>query len=148
MNTGGRETDDNVTGNYFVSARQEIAPFDRADRETRQVVLPVGVHVRHLGRFPTNLWIKVKQKKMTINLKTFRWAGKTEKKTHQTAVRAFAAFDDAGDDALCDVDIETPAREIIKEEKRFGAVGEDVVDAHRDEIDADGVVDSALDRNL
>ena len=39
-----------------------------------------------------------------------------------------------------DVDVEPAAREVVEEEQRLRALHEDVVDAHRDEIDADRVV--------
>ena len=38
--------------------------------------------------------------------------------------------------------------EIVEEEQRLGALDDDVVDAHRDEIDADRVVDAGLDGDL
>ena len=50
--------------------------------------------------------------------------------------------------SLAVVDVELAAREVIEEEKRLGAEREDVVDAHRDEIDADGVVAVELEREL
>jgi hypothetical protein len=37
-------------------------------------------------------------------------------------------------------DVELAAREVVEEEDRLGAEHEDVVHAHRDEVDADGVV--------
>ena len=38
--------------------------------------------------------------------------------------------------------------EVIEEEQRLGALDDDVVDAHGDEIDADRLVDAGLDRDL
>ena len=32
-----------------------------------------------------------------------------------------------------------PDRDVVEEEQRLGALADDVVDAHRDEVDADGV---------
>ncbi len=50
----------------------------------------------------------------------------------------------SGGDALQhvggDVDVEALAHEVVEEEERLGALHQDVVDAHRDEIDADRVV--------
>ena len=43
---------------------------------------------------------------------------------------------------------ELPGGEIVEEEQRLGALDDDVVDAHRDEIDADRVVDAGLDGDL
>ena len=44
--------------------------------------------------------------------------------------------------------IELAGREIVEKEQRLGALHDDVVDAHRDEIDADRVENAALDRDL
>ena len=38
--------------------------------------------------------------------------------------------------------------EVVQEEQRLGALHHDVVDAHRHQVDADGVVDAGLDRDL
>ena len=38
--------------------------------------------------------------------------------------------------------------EIVEEEQRLGALGDDVVDVHRNEVDADRVEDAGLDRDL
>ena len=38
------------------------------------------------------------------------------------------------------VDVEFPGGEVVEEEQRFGALHEHVVDAHRDQVDADRVV--------
>ena len=39
-----------------------------------------------------------------------------------------------------DVDVELAACEVVEKEQRLGALDEDVVDAHRDQVDADRVV--------
>ena len=38
--------------------------------------------------------------------------------------------------------------EVVEEEQRLGALDDDVVDAHRDEVDADRVEDAGFDRDL
>ncbi len=58
----------------------------------------------------------------------------------QRAAGAFAAGRDALDHLGRDVDVEPLADEVVEEEQRLGALHEDVVDAHRDEVDADRVV--------
>src|SRR5262249_48891948 len=55
---------------------------------------------------------------------------------------------DAAHDRLADVDVERAAREVVEEEERPRADGEDVVHAHGDEIDADAVVDAGRERDL
>ncbi len=54
------------------------------------------------------------------------------------------AFDDCGGDIL----VEPACGKIVEKQKRLRALDDDVVDAHRDQIDADRVVDAALDRDL
>ena len=44
--------------------------------------------------------------------------------------------------------IELAGGEIVEEEQRLGALHDEVVDAHGDEIDADRVVDAGLDGDL
>ena len=56
-----------------------------------------------------------------------------------------AALDDAGDDAFADGDVELAGGEVIQEEQRLGALNDHVVDAHRDQIDAHGVVPLRVD---
>ena len=45
-------------------------------------------------------------------------------------------------------DVELAGGEIVQEEQRLGALHQQVVDAHGDEIDADGVVPAGLDGDL
>ena len=46
------------------------------------------------------------------------------------------------------VDLEPAGGEIVEEEQRLGALADQVVDAHRDEVDADGVEPPGLDGEL
>jgi hypothetical protein len=46
------------------------------------------------------------------------------------------------------VDVELAGGEIVEEEHRLGALHQDVVDAHRDQVDADGVVAVELEGQL
>ena len=48
--------------------------------------------------------------------------------------------------AVCDVEL--AGGEVVEEEQRLGALRQQVVDAHGDEIDADGVVPAGLDGDL
>ena len=57
-----------------------------------------------------------------------------------------AASRDATDDVGRDVDIQTPAGEIVKEEQRLGSLHDDIIDAHRNEIDTDRIVAIQLPR--
>ena len=46
------------------------------------------------------------------------------------------------------VDVEMAGGVVVEEEQRLGALDDDVVDAHRHQVDADRVVDAGLDRHL
>ena len=59
-----------------------------------------------------------------------------------------ASGGDALDDVGGDADVEALADEVVEEEQRLGALHQDVVDAHRDEIDADRVVPVEREREL
>ena len=54
----------------------------------------------------------------------------------------------AGDHPLGDRIVELRAGEIIEEEERLGALHDQIVGAHRDEVDADPVMPAAVDREL
>ena len=54
----------------------------------------------------------------------------------------------AGDHPLGDAAVELAGGEIIEEEERLGALDDEIVGAHRDQIDADAVVAVVIDREL
>jgi hypothetical protein len=56
-----------------------------------------------------------------------------------------AALGDAGDDGGGDRHLELAGGVIVEEKQRLGALHDEVVDAHGDEVDADGVVNAGLD---
>ena len=102
---------------HHVARRDRLAVdglgfFNDADRETGQVVFAGRVHARHFGGFATD----------------------------QRTAGQFAALGNATDDGSGGIDIELAAGEIIEEEQRFGAKHQNVIDAHRDQILADGIV--------
>ena len=68
--------------------------------------------------------------------------------TDERAARLPAALGDAADDARAGLDVERAGREVVEEEQRLGAGDEHVVDAHRDEVDADRVVAVRRERRL
>ena len=59
---------------------------------------------------------------------------------NKSASAQFAAIGDAGDDFRHGFGLQLADRDVVEEEQRLSAGGEDVVDAHGDQIDADGVV--------
>src|SRR5205809_5501391 len=94
--------------------------LDRADAETGEVIIAAAVHARHFGGFATD----------------------------QRATGLTAALGDRGDDLRSDRVVELSRRVIIEEEQRLGALDDQIVSAHRDEVDADASVLAELDRQL
>src|SRR5690606_9908098 len=66
----------------------------------------------------------------------------------QRASRLAAPLRDATDDGRTLLGVELAGGEIVEEEQRFGALHDEVVDAHGDEIDPDRVVLSGIDGDL
>jgi len=93
-------------------AVDDAAFFDDADRKTGKIVLARRIHAGHLGGLAAD----------------------------QRAACLLATGGDALDHPRRGRDVELAAGEIIEEEQRLGALHQDIVDAHRDEIDADRVV--------
>src|SRR5271166_1407770 len=102
------------------AARQQVAAFRRADRETGEVVIALGIQSGHLGRLAA----------------------------HQRAAGFLAARCDAGDHRARLRDRQMTGREIVQEEQRLGALHHQIVDAHRHQIDANRIVQSGLDGQL
>ena len=97
------------------------AALDGADGEAGEIVVAVGIHAGHLGGLAAD----------------------------QRAAGLAAALGDAGDDrASPRRDLELAGGEIVEEEQRLGALHDEVVDAHGDEVDADRVVLAGVDREL
>src|SRR3569623_1111577 len=103
-----------------IGARQQRAALGGPDREARGVVVLVVVHARHLGRFAAD----------------------------QRAAGDAAALGDALDDRRAGRHIEPSGGEVVEEEQRLGTLDDDVVDAHRHEVDADGRVIAGVDGDL
>ena len=101
-------------------AGQLLAAFHRADAETRQIVVARSIHAGHLGGFPAD----------------------------QSAAGLFATIRNARNDALGHAVLQLAGGEVIEEEQWLGALDDQVVDAHGDEIDAHRVVPAAVDRQL
>ena len=101
-------------------AVNDLRLFDRADGEAGQVVFTGRVHAGHLGRFAAD----------------------------QRATSQFATARHALDDSGRGGHVELAAGEIIEEKQRLGALHQDVIDAHRDQVDADRVVPVQLERQL
>ena len=115
----GGEADQHIAFRHAV-ARQLLAALDRADAEARKVVVAGRVHAGHFRRLAAD----------------------------QRAAGHAAAFGDAGNDPLGNARIELAGGEIIKEEQGLGTLNDEIVDAHGDQIDADGVMPVMVDGEL
>src|SRR5262245_35322122 len=119
MQSRGCQPDDNVTvGN--VAARQYCVALNGADRETGEVIVLALIDARHLRRLAAD----------------------------QGASRLAAAMADAFNDGGRGLRLKFPASVIIKKEEGLGALHYEVIHAHCDQINADGVVAAGFDCNL
>ncbi len=110
------EAQQNMARCNFVPG-QLFAAFDSADAETGKIVIALSIHARHFCRFATD-------KGTTGNL---------------------ATFSNACNDAFGNAVVELPGGKIVEDEQRFCPLHDQVVDAHRDQIDTDLVVSIMID---
>ena len=119
MHARGGEAEQHVALDDVVG-RQQLAAFGRAHGKAGEVVVVAVIHAGHFGRLAAD----------------------------QRAAGLPAALGDAADDRRALVGIELAGGEIVEEEQRLGALHDDVVDAHGDEVDADRVVLAGIDGDL
>ena len=94
------------------AAVDQTPALDDADREPGEIVLALGVEGRHLGGLAAD----------------------------ETASRHATPARDAAHEIGAAPYVEAAGCEVVEEEQRLGADRQEVVHAHRDEVDADGVV--------
>ena len=117
---GGGQGDHQVAGALRLQLRQHAIAVDRADAEAGEVVVSRAVHARHLRRLAAD----------------------------QGRSGQLAALGYAGDDAGGDLHVELAGGVVVEEQQGLGALGQQVVDAHGDEVDPHGVVQAGLDGHL
>jgi hypothetical protein len=105
---------------HDVAASDDLGFFHHANGKASQVVFAHRVHARHLGGFAAN----------------------------QRAAGLLAAGGDAFDHVGGLRHVQLAAGKIIQEEQRLGALHQNVVDAHRHQVDADGVVTVPVEGQL
>ncbi len=113
------EAEHDVAGRYRAAVDRGAA-LDRADGKAGEIVVARPIEARHFRRLAAD----------------------------QGAADLAAGRCDAGDHAFRLRHVEPAGREIIEEQERLGALHDEVVDAHRHEIDAHRVVAPRLDRDL
>jgi hypothetical protein len=99
---------------------ERFPALDGSDAETGKVVVAKSIHSGHLGGFSAN----------------------------EGAAGLPAAFGDRFDHFGRDLGVELSSRIIIEEEEGFCALDNQVVRAHRNEVDPDALVPGRLDRKL
>ena len=119
MHAGGGEAEDDVTLGDIVT-RQDAVAFGGADREAGEVEVVAGIDAGHLGRLAAD----------------------------QRAARVLAAGGDAGDHGGAGLRRQPAAGIVVEEEQRLGALHDEVVHRHGDEVDADGLVAAGVDGDL
>ena len=115
----GRYADKRVAGDDIAAVDDRVF-LDDADAEPREIVFVRRVHARMLGRLSTD----------------------------QRRPRELAAVSNARHDASRDVHVEPRRAEVIQKKQRLGAQDDDVVGAHRDQVDAHLVVRVVVDSKL
>ena len=119
MYTGGRQAEHHIAG-CDAGAWQKLATLGGADAEACKVIIRPVVEAGHLGGLAAD----------------------------EGAARDAAARRDPADDIGADTRHQLAGGVIVEEEQRLGALDDDVVHAHRHEIDADRVVAAGLDGDL
>jgi hypothetical protein len=133
VDSGRGQTDEDVAG-LDIGCRQDQIPFDGTDGETGQVVVVCAgsamaklklvrltrmVHSRHLGSLSSN--------QRTSSLQT--------------------TLGDALDDIRGNRHVQLGARKVVEEVERLGTLDNQVVDAHRHEINTDGRMLADIERD-
>jgi hypothetical protein len=103
-----------------VGAREQRAALGCTDRKACEVIVVLGVEPRHLRRLAAD----------------------------QRAACKSAAIGNTLDDVDAGLRRELAGGEIVEKKQRLRALYDDVVDTHRDQIDADGGVLAGLDGDL
>ncbi len=94
----------------------DAAEFDDTDAETGEVKVALGVEVGHVGGFAAE----------------------------EGAAAAAASIGDASDQVAQELGIDDGGGDVVEKEEGLGALHDQVVDVHRDQVDADGVEDSKV----
>ena len=119
MHAAGSEAQQHVAGRNLI-ARKLFAAFHRAHAEARQIVVARRIHAGHFRRFAAD----------------------------QRASGNFAAFRDTRDDIFGHAGVQFAGGEIIEEEQWFCALHDQIIGAHRNQVDSDRVVPPRIDRQL
>ena len=116
----GRSKPDHRIACGDIGPRQQRAALGGANRKAGEIVIAVLVEARHFRGLAAD----------------------------QRAAGFAAALGDAGNDRGGGLGVELAAGKVVQEEQRLGALHDEVVDRHRDQVDADAAMQAGLDRDL
>lgn len=112
----GFESDDDIAG-LDACGIGDAGEFDDTDRETGEVDIVGGVDLGHFGGFASE----------------------------ESGAAVLAGVGDASDDGFESFGEESSAGDVVEEDEGFASLDHEVVDAHGDEVDADGVEPVEID---
>src|SRR5262245_18516659 len=119
MEAAGGKSDQNISRHNRLRV-ENFLPFDDADDEASEIVFSVGKITRMLSGLAPD----------------------------QHTARLTTPGSNSSHNHLGDIDIKLAADKVIQEEKRLGALSDDIIHTHRHKIDADGIVFFHHDRHL
>jgi hypothetical protein len=119
VDAAGGQPDHDVAGRDALRVHGALE-LDDTDAESREVEIARGVEVGHLGRFAAE----------------------------ERAPGLFAPLDHAADQVGQHRLLDLRHRDVVKEEERLGPLHDEVVDVHRDQVNADRVVHAEHLREL
>src|SRR5215510_515203 len=111
MKTAGGEPDQNISRHDRLGI-ENFLPFDDADDKTCQIIFPVGKIAGMLSGLTPD----------------------------QCTPRLTTPRNNSPHNRLGDIDIKLAADKVVQEEKRLGAMSDDIIHTHRYKIDADAIV--------
>ena len=111
MRTTRGKPEQHITRRHPVAANDSCF-FDDPHGEARQVVFAIGIHARHLGCFTAD----------------------------QRAARLFTAAGNTAHHTRGGIHIQPATSEVVQKKQRLGALHQNVIDAHGDQINAHGVM--------
>src|ERR1700730_878546 len=117
MRAGGGQPDDRITG-IDPCAVDDRTLLNHAHAEPGEVVIVTRVDARHFGGLTTD----------------------------QRRSRLDAAFGDTSDYRLRDVDSQLPCRVVVQKEEGLRSLDDNIVHAHGDQVNSNGVVATGVDR--
>ena len=116
VHAGARKAEDGITGSD-ARTREHVIALDCSNTEAREVVVAFRIHARHLGGLAAD----------------------------QSTTSLPASFSNRSNHRRGYLIVQLPRRIIIEEKQRLGALDDEIVSAHRNEVDAYAVMTPRFD---